>query len=247
MSLPRWQRLLARPGARLRRMPDGGYGVFPDGDMRRRPLARLKSEIMVTARADGLITGDDDSGYVLAASASDLAQRRDGDFRTPHQSTVRRNIFEPSGRITSREIDLSGSPLARWAPGKGGSGWLSQAEFEAGERLRDDYHRSVLSERVTSDWAGYLAPARSGKARSKEDAPQSALDAKQRVLRALEAVGPGLDGMLSRICLRELGLEAAEAEGGWPSRSGKALLKLALQRLALHYGLVSRKQLELKP
>jgi hypothetical protein len=184
---------------------------------------------------------------VLAASASDLAQRRDGDFRTPHQSTVRRNIFEPSGRITSREIDLSGSPLARWAPGKGGSGWLSQAEFEAGERLRDDYHRSVLSERVTSDWAGYLAPARSGKSRSKEDAPQSALDAKQRVLRALEAVGPGLDGMLSRICLRELGLEAAEAEGGWPSRSGKALLKLALQRLALHYGLVSRKQLELKP
>ena len=59
--------------------------------------------------------------------------------------------------------------------------------------------------------------------------------AKARVASALEAVGPGLREMLEQVCLRASALEAAERGLGLPSRSGKTVLKLALQRLAAHY------------
>ncbi|HEX6866325.1 MAG TPA: DUF6456 domain-containing protein, partial [Caulobacteraceae bacterium] len=48
---------------------------------------------------------------------------------------------------------------------------------------------------------------------------------------------PGLRDMLEQVCLTDSALEAAERSLGLPRRSGKAVLKLALQRLAVHYGL----------
>ena len=61
--------------------------------------------------------------------------------------------------------------------------------------------------------------------------------AKERIARALAAAGPGLGDILEHVCLRSTALEAAERSLGLPRRSGKAVLKLALGRLAAHYGL----------
>ncbi|WP_420431543.1 DUF6456 domain-containing protein [Hyphobacterium sp.] len=239
--LPRWVKRLAVSGARLRAKPDGsdGFAVFPQGDQRRRPVARVSAGDVRAAIAEGWLTGSDEAGYRLAHDAHDLAARQQGGFATAHRKPVRRAISGDDGRVGRYEVNMADSPLARWYRPRGDetAGWLTESEFEAGERLRADYHRSTLSERVTSDWDGYLAPSGSGKRRSPEDVPASALAAKERVQRALAVAGPGFDSVLSSVCLRESGLEEVEGRERWPRRSGKVVLKLALQRLCRFYGL----------
>ena len=132
----------------------------------------------------------------------------------------------PLGWLKSRK-DRNGRPL------------ISDPQFEAGERLRADYWFARLSPRVTANWSA-LAPS----GRMRRGAPTDAaglrdevLAAKERVMRAIEAVGPDLAGVLIDICCELKGLEDAEKSRGWPQRAGKVVLQLALNRLARHYGL----------
>ena len=46
---------------------------------------------------------------------------------------------------------------------------------------------------------------------------------------------PGLGDVALRCCCRLEGLEAVEQTMGWSARSGKIVLRIALQRLARHY------------
>ena len=62
-------------------------------------------------------------------------------------------------------------------------------------------------------------------------------NAKARIARALTDVGPGLREILEHVCFAGTALEAAERSLGLPRRAGKTVLKLALGRLATHYGL----------
>ncbi|MEA5400812.1 DUF6456 domain-containing protein, partial [Synechococcus sp. BA-124 BA4] len=50
----------------------------------------------------------------------------------------------------------------------------------------------------------------------------------------------GLDRLLTALVLRDAPMSAAENELGWPSRSGAPALRLALDRLAIHYRLAPR-------
>jgi hypothetical protein len=79
---------------------------------------------------------------------------------------------------------------------------------------------------------------RSGPRPDSLEVNEQALAAKQRFLRALDAVGPELSGILVDVCCLWRGLEAAERSLGWPQRSGKLVLQIALTRLARHYGLI---------
>lgn len=242
MGAPAWQRRLAKQDAQLRPVPAERdmWGVYPDGDRRKRPLSRVPASVVLTARAEGIIQAVGEETYALARSPEAFHGRADGDFRRQHRVLLRKNFIDQDGHLSNREIDIGDTPLARWVKPDKGSGetFLTPEEIEASERLRRDYHRSVLTDRTTVDWASFAASARSTAGRTREDAPASAYDAKERVLNALVAVGPGLDRVLTAVCLREMGMQSAEEENGWVRRSGKTLLKIALQRLAVYYGLV---------
>jgi hypothetical protein len=174
---------------------------------------------------------------------SRVAPAAEGDtFRASHQirrfaarqmEGVRRPVLvneaeSPLGWLRSRK-DRNGRPL------------ISEEQFEAGERLRADYWFAHLTQRVTSNWSA-LAPSE----RRRRGAPSNpgalrddVLAAKERVMRALMAVGPEVSGVLVDICCELKGLEEAEKENGWPARAGKVVLQIALTRLARHYGLIA--------
>ena len=59
--------------------------------------------------------------------------------------------------------------------------------------------------------------------------------ARSRVVGALRELGPGLSDVALRCCCYLEGLESAEKRMGWSARSGKIVLRIALQRLKRHY------------
>ncbi len=66
--------------------------------------------------------------------------------------------------------------------------------------------------------------------------------ARQRLRLALDACGGELAGVLLDLCCFLKPLETVEHERGWPARSGKVILKLALSALMRHYGVSEKAQ-----
>lgn len=128
-------------------------------------------------------------------------------------------------------VDAEESPLAWLARRK----LVGAAEFEAGERLRRDLDMGAMLPRVTANWSANVASgARSARG---PDIADAALAARQRANKALAATGPEFSGLLIDVCGFLKGLETVEGERGWPRRSGKVVLALALGALARHYGI----------
>lgn len=135
------------------------------------------------------------------------------------------------------------SPLAWLARRKDRDGrpFLAPSHVEAGERFRRDVTQALILQRVTANWEAAIASARrSGDAGV--HVTEVAIDARRRLSAAFEAVGPDLAGLLTDVCGYLKGLELVESERGWPQRSAKVVLKIALERLALHYGLANEAQ-----
>ncbi|MCP1337343.1 DUF6456 domain-containing protein [Futiania mangrovi] len=142
-------------------------------------------------------------------------------------------------------MDLDDTPictplrtLARKTDGQG-KPFLEPCEIAAGERFAHDFLMAARGPRVTQAWPGEAPPpGRRGPVAPPAGTREAA--ARQGLSRALSALGPGLADIVLAVCGQEEGLAAAETRLGWPKRSGKLVLKLALARLARHYGLIMR-------
>lgn len=125
-------------------------------------------------------------------------------------------------------VNLAESPLS-WLHSRG---LLDERLFDAGERLRSDYERAQMGPSVTMRWD----PVR---AKTTGEAPMSHAEmqiaAKDRFDGALLAAGKGLEDILWRVVCAGESLPAAERTLHWPARSGKLVLKLALERVADFY------------
>ena len=97
-----------------------------------------------------------------------------------------------------------------------------------------------MTPRVTGNWTGVSIDKNARRAAPGfgVELADNVVAARERVRLALRAAGPELAGILIDVCCYLKGLESLEKASGWPQRSGKIVLQIALARLARHYGLV---------
>jgi hypothetical protein len=125
-------------------------------------------------------------------------------------------------------VNLAESPLS-WLHSRG---HLDDRLFDAGERLRADFERAQLGPSVTMRWDPVRAKTTGEQGLN---ASERQIAAKERFDAALEAAGSGLEDVLWRVVCAGESLPAAERALKWPARSGKLVLKLALDRVADFY------------
>jgi hypothetical protein len=161
-------------------------------------------------------------------------------FQEQHREYGERLVMEPGeNRPRSVRYNLAESPLTvlgRKAD-KTGVAYLAPVLIEAGERLREDFEIAQIGPRVTQNWERFLSSGDRGNAAFGPAPSEGSQSARDRVAAAMKALGPGLSDIVFRVCCFLEGLEAAEKRLGWSARSGKIVLRIALERLAAHYGL----------
>jgi hypothetical protein len=199
------------------------------------------------------------AGYVPAAAAdaliADGLAEWNGTGRTRRLAatpkTAPSSRTTPNPALASRVMIVDGieqtvlvdereSPLL-WLHrrlGKDGEPQISAAQFAAGERFRSDLTLAQMLPRTTMNWDASLAPGmRDVGPRDPGSASDSALSARQRVRRACDRLGPELSGLAIDVCGFLKGLDQVERERGWPARSAKIVLRLALSALVTQYGI----------
>jgi hypothetical protein len=158
-------------------------------------------------------------------------------FGDQHRVFAEREISDgdarPRRRIRYNTLESPLQAIAR-RKGKDGQPFLSSELVAAGERLREDFEAAQLGPRVAQNWDRFLTGGARGSFQASE-AARGPEGARERVGNALEDLGPGLGDVVLRVCCFLEGMEQAEKRMGWAARSGKIVLKIALQRLARHY------------
>ncbi len=157
-------------------------------------------------------------------------------FQEQHREWGERAVRSPddNSRIPMR-VNLRESPINTLGrkKAKDGQPFLAHELLQAAERLREDFELAQLGPRVTQNWDRFMVGSDRGNFGSGEGGGSSA--AQKRLSAALSALGPGLGDIVLRCCCFLEGMEAAEKRMGWSARSGKVVLRIALQRLRMHY------------
>lgn len=246
-------RRLAEPGAMLAIAPDMEKAAvlreFPDGRSTRtavvdrkvaqafalkdwiacrRPGRVASYEITAVGRAALKRFLEEDAGQGMAEAPQVFAGQ--------HRIWAERTVDEDGERKRIR-YNMAESPVAALGRrrDKDGVPFLTPEQVAAGERLREDFELAQMGPRVAQNWDRFLTGGGRGDFGSGPGPAEGPRCARERVATALRELGPGLGDMVLRCCCYLEGLEAAEKRLGWSARSGKVVLRIALDRLRRHY------------
>jgi hypothetical protein len=223
-----------------------GFAIFSPRNAFAHALAAISPAAFALARRRAWIAPDPETGRYCIAAAGMNALRRiksDASAATVAGPPKAKGLKKPKRQGAASVGGTKEGSLAwlRRRRDKGGQSLITEPQFAAGERLGADFWRAQLSPRVTADWSGTASSRRTPRAApgAGTELGDHVVAARQRVHKALHAVGPELAGILVEVCCHDVGLEAAGCALGWPPRSAKVVLQLALTSLARHYGLIS--------
>lgn len=158
--------------------------------------------------------------FTPAATPGDLHANTRVDFAARRS---RYNLAESPLTVLARRRDRNGEPF------------LSDDLVRCGERLREDFELAQMEPGVTQNWNKFLTAGVDESASSSTAKGYGPEAARARVIGALRELGPGLSDVALRCCCYLEGLESTEKRMGWSARSGKIVLRIALQRLKRHY------------
>ena len=147
-----------------------------------------------------------------------------GNLRAVPNSPSRRAIgAEPPLQVLARRRDKAGQP------------YMPQALVEVGERLRMDFELAQMHAQMGPNWNSIMAGAVSKSTKAGQGPDLRAMEARGRLEQALRFLGPELGDVTLLTCCHQHGMEHAEKELAMPARSGKFVLRIALNMLARHY------------
>ena len=187
----------------------------------------LRYRITAGGRAalKSFVAREESQRAMQTGTAAELADEDDGitDFARQAARKARYSMAESPLVTLSRRRDRDGKPF------------LTDDLVAAGERLREDFELAQMGSKVTQDWQNFLTGTVDRSRGSQSGGGGGSDGARTRLSGALAALGPGLGDVAVRCCCFLEGLESAERRMGWSARSGKIVLRIALQRLKAHY------------
>lgn len=175
----------------------------------------------------------------MMAEAENLASgfaEAQSPFLAQHGGVGEKEFTTGTGTRCRLKVNFSESPMTALARRKDRDGqpFLSDDLVAAGERLREDFELAQMGPRNTQNWERFLTGPVDG-GFGPGDGMGGSQAARDRVAGALGDLGPGLGDVALRCCCYLEGLEMTEKRMGWSARSGKIVLRIALQRLKQHY------------
>ncbi|MBD1205892.1 MAG: DUF6456 domain-containing protein [Rhodobacteraceae bacterium] len=188
------------------------YAITPAG---RAALRRLLSEEEM--RAGGVR----EAQFIYADQHRLIETREEDGADGPRR--IRYNAAESPVCALGRKLDRDGRP------------YLGPDLVRVAERLREDFELAQMGPRVAQNWERFLTGGDRGGFGTGPQLAEGPRAARDRVADALRDLGPGLGDVVLRVCCFLEGIETTERHLGWAARSGKIVLRIALQRLKRHY------------
>lgn len=226
------RRLLHGPVALVAGEGSSGPAIADEGARLFDGLVQLALRQGVARRSAGtLMATEQTAGFLRRAMLP-----QDDAFADQHRVKTQQTV-DVEGVRQSVSRNLAESPLSMLArlKDRSGAAFLPREALEAGERLHADFTRGQLQPRVTASWEPRLSGRGKGDRGGQAEIADTAIAARERFSRAVDAMGPDLAGVAVDVCCFSKGLETVERERQWPARSAKLMLRTALLALARHY------------